>query len=116
MEIHYYHGKTFHKLSYPAVVDPFDTSKVYNGDTLYYQSGQVNNYQHNYMKLGSQNAWGVPGQSGSSIFYTNNIDERTVVTMRLDGRSIKNVYIATIVKGWLDRNLFLLKCVHLKMI
>lgn len=71
----YFNQKVFHKLSYPATTDLFDPSKVYNGDTLYYNYGYIDTLpQQPYTYLGVRNAWGVQGQSGSSIFYTNNIN------------------------------------------
>lgn len=72
-DANYFNNKVFHKLSYPATRDPFDTSQVYNGDTLYYQHGYIDTFpQFQNTYLGVSNAWGVPGQSGSSIFYTDN--------------------------------------------
>ncbi|MEI6765744.1 MAG: T9SS type A sorting domain-containing protein [Bacteroidota bacterium] len=64
-------GKVFHKLSYPGVTSPFDTSKHYNGDTLYYNYGYINNL-NTQLGINSPQARGIPGQSGSSLFYTDN--------------------------------------------
>lgn len=62
-------NSVFHKLSYPGAADPSDTTKVYNGDTLYYNYGTLDLIQHNYLGF---NLFGIPGQSGSSLFYTDN--------------------------------------------
>lgn len=69
----YFENKVFHKLSYPAIQDHIDTSKIYNGDTLYYNYGYIDTFpQQPFNSLGVSGAWGVPGQSGSSLFYTDN--------------------------------------------
>lgn len=66
----------FHKFSYPAVQSPFDSTRVYNGDTLYYNYGLIDYISHLGPEfIGLYNVvLGVPGQSGSSLFYSNNID------------------------------------------
>lgn len=68
----YFSSKVFHKLSYPAVANPFDTTKVYNGDTLYYNYGHIDILLSDYLGVNSPEALGIPGQSGSSLFYTDN--------------------------------------------
>ena len=71
----FYFNHVFHKFSYPAVTDFFDTSKHYNGDTLYYQYGNVEMIKFaNKENIIIPNTWGVPGQSGSSIYYSDNTD------------------------------------------
>ncbi len=71
----YFDNKVFHKLSYPSIRDPFDTSKVYNGDSLYYNYGYIDTFPSSYSAyLGVRDGWGVPGQSGSSLFYTDNLN------------------------------------------
>lgn len=63
-------NKVFHKFSYPGTVDLFDSTRVYNGDTLYYNFGTldiIGKYDFGY------NINGIPGQSGSSLFYTDNL-------------------------------------------
>jgi hypothetical protein len=67
----YFTGKVFHKFSYPGVRNPADTLKVYNGDTLYYNYGYINNLPP-CLGINSPNALGIPGQSGSSFLYTDN--------------------------------------------
>jgi len=42
----FFKNNVFHKFSYPAMVDAHDSTRVYNGDTLYYNygiPGTVNN-------------------------------------------------------------------------
>jgi hypothetical protein len=67
----YFAGKVFHKLSYPSAPDPVNPSLVYNGDTLYYNYGEID-LIGSFLGLNSPYAIGIPGQSGSSLFYTNN--------------------------------------------
>lgn len=67
----------FHKFSYPGVTSPFDSTRIYNGDTLYYNYGLIDylQYQHSSLDwLGVINGTmlGIPGKSGSSLFYTDN--------------------------------------------
>lgn len=57
------YGKLVHRFTYPATVDPLDSSRVYNGDTLYYRHGLVTTDDSPYIR--SQSAYGVPGESGS---------------------------------------------------
>lgn len=66
-----YQNKVFHKFSYPAYIHPYDSTRVYNGDTLYYNYGLINNFSPNY-GISGPNAIGVQGQSGSSFLYANN--------------------------------------------
>ncbi len=68
-----YQNKVFHKFSYPAYVHPYDSTRVYNGDTLYYNYGLINKLNTNY-GINSPNAIGVQGQSGSSFLYADNND------------------------------------------
>jgi V8-like Glu-specific endopeptidase len=69
----YFNNKVFHKLSYPVIQDHIDTSKIYNGDTLYYNYGYIDTFpQQSSRSLGVVGAWAIPGQSGSSLFYTDN--------------------------------------------
>ena len=72
-----YQNKVFHKFSYPAYVHPFDSTRVYNGDTMYYNYGLIDNLNPNYGVIGA-NAAGIPGQSGSSFLYANNNDYYSV--------------------------------------
>lgn len=68
----WFRNKTFHKLSYPAFPHPGDPSLVYNGDTMYYNYGYIDQLSGGYMGVMSPEATGIPGQSGSSLFYTDN--------------------------------------------
>jgi len=76
----FYSNNVFHKLSYPAFVSPFDSTKVYNGDTLYYNYGKISN-MGNSLVVNSAQANGIPGQSGSSFFYTDNSNYYSVGVM-----------------------------------
>jgi hypothetical protein len=72
-DLDYFDNKVFHKLSYPSIRDFIDTSKFYNGDTMYYNYGYIDTFpQYPNASLGVTGAWGIPGQSGSSLFYTDN--------------------------------------------
>lgn len=70
----YFTGKVFHKLSYPSITSPFDTTRHYNGDTLYYNYGYIDKLPPNNLGINSPQALGITGQSGSSFFYTDNIE------------------------------------------
>lgn len=72
-DTNYFHNKVFHKLSYPGNINHMDSSKVYNGDTLFYNYGYIDNFVSPYAALGVIGAWGIGGQSGSSLFYTDNM-------------------------------------------
>jgi hypothetical protein len=73
----FFTGRVFHKFSYPGTVNPFDTTKIYNGDTLYYNYGYINNLPPDNIGINGPQVQGIPGQSGSSLFYTDNIDYYT---------------------------------------
>ena len=70
----FYSGKVFHKLSYPADASMIDTSIHVNGDTLYYNYGEIDVLAPTSIGLVSPEAFLIPGQSGSSLFYTDNSD------------------------------------------
>lgn len=55
----------FYKFSYPAETNPFIDPNAYNGDTLYYNYGLVDDVSEN--RISITNATGVGGESGSSI-------------------------------------------------
>jgi hypothetical protein len=69
----YFSSKVFHKFSYPAMPDPVNPQKIYNGDTMYYNYGYIN-AQLPYLEVNGDGVYGVSGQSGSSLFYTDNAD------------------------------------------
>lgn len=75
----FFEENNFHKLSYPGD-KLFDDDVDYNGDTMYYSYGRLgflsNNSSDNYLGVPSHFG-GRPGESGSSIFYTNNEDVYT---------------------------------------
>lgn len=67
-------NSVFHKLSYPAATSINDTTKVYNGDTLYYSYGTldvIDSLIGGISWLG-YNISGIPGQSGSSLIFSDN--------------------------------------------
>ena len=66
----YFTNRVFHKLSYPNGINYFDTTKVYNGDTLYYNYGYIDFLVP--PGLGVYGANAIGGQGGSSLFYTDN--------------------------------------------
>lgn len=70
----YYANKVFHKLSYPYDASMIDTSIHVNGDTLYYNYGEIDVLSNTSIGLISSEARLIPGQSGSSLFYTDNSD------------------------------------------
>lgn len=65
----FYKNNVFHKFSYPGTRDLFDSTRVYNGDTLYYNYGTLDLVETGFF---GYDIMGVPGQSGSSMFYTDN--------------------------------------------
>ncbi len=69
-----FNTQTFHKFSYPAIPSPFDSTEIYNGDTLYYNYGNISNFSNVYLGV-SGSIQGIPGQSGSSFMYTDNQNE-----------------------------------------
>ena len=70
----FFESNNFHKLSYPGS-QLFDDDIEYNGDTMYYSYGRLgfvpNQPTYNYLAVPSHFG-GRPGESGSSIIYTNN--------------------------------------------
>lgn len=70
-EDNYYEGRVFHEFNYPGTVDPNDTTRVFNGDTLYYNYGTLDLIQDRWLGYYIS---AIPGQSGSSLIYTNNVE------------------------------------------
>lgn len=68
----FFENNVFHKFSYPGTVDYSNSTRIFNGDTLYYNYGKLGLVQSNWI---GYNITGIPGQSGSSLFYTNNSNE-----------------------------------------
>jgi V8-like Glu-specific endopeptidase len=66
----FFHNKAFHKFSYPGTVDHSDSSRNFNGDTLYYNYGTLDFITDNYL---GYNIEAIPGRSGSSLLYTDNV-------------------------------------------
>ncbi len=67
----YFSSNVFHKLSYPNYPHPNNPNEVYNGDTLYYNYGNLK-VNGNFLTVPSNEAIGIGGQSGSNFFYTDN--------------------------------------------
>jgi len=65
----YFEDRVFHKFSYPMERDLSDTTRIYNGDTLYYNYGTLDLINDDWL---GYSITGIPGQSGSSLIYTNN--------------------------------------------
>lgn len=66
----FFTDKVMHKFSHPAGINPFDSTEVYNGDTMYYNYGEVQGYNSWIQVSGGKP--GIPGQGGSSFLYTDN--------------------------------------------
>lgn len=66
--------KVLHKFSYPGTANPLFPNEVYNGDTLYYNYGLTKGFNSEYLGIDTT-AYGIPGQSGSSLLYTDNQNE-----------------------------------------
>jgi V8-like Glu-specific endopeptidase len=73
----FFKDNVFHKLSYPGTEDPSDSTRIFNGDTLYYNYGKLQLITYSSLGYGIT---GIPGQSGSSLFYTNNNEYYSVGT------------------------------------
>jgi len=67
----FYFENVFHKFSYPGTSDPSDSSRVFNGDTLYYNYGLLDLVDQSWL---GYDIFAIPGMSGSSLIYTNNND------------------------------------------
>lgn len=68
----YFNNKVFHKLSYPGNDLIFPPWGYTNGDTLYYNYGNVDVFSPQIIGVNSTEANAIQGQSGSSLFYTDN--------------------------------------------
>ncbi|HEX2900903.1 MAG TPA: trypsin-like serine protease, partial [Bacteroidia bacterium] len=81
----YFSGKVFHKYSYPMWPSLDDSSLHYNGDTLYYNYGVIaSTGQWLWVPTGVVTA--ARGQSGSSLFYTDNQDYYTFGVLNFANR------------------------------
>lgn len=65
----FFEENVFFKFSYPGTVDPSDSTRVFNGDTLYYNYGNLDLIDTEWL---GYNISGIPGQSGSSLICTDN--------------------------------------------
>ena len=66
----FYEDNIFYKLSYPGTSNPDDSTEIYNGDKLYFNYGNITN-DFNGSFLVTRHVTGIPGQSGSSLFFAN---------------------------------------------
>ena len=65
--------KVLHKLSYPRIANPYDSTEIFNGDTLYYNFGKADFSRYSqYEWIEVKGTQGIPGQSGSSLFFESN--------------------------------------------
>ncbi len=70
----FFFENVFHKFSYPAAPNPLDTTRVFNGDTLYYNYGLIDYFSNGFIGVTNGATLGASGTSGSSLFYTNNLN------------------------------------------
>ena len=61
----------FHEFSYPVGSIHTDPDDLYNGDTLFYNYGEINDITDPWI---GYSGMGVSGQSGTSLLYTDNED------------------------------------------
>ncbi len=80
----FYINNVFHKFSYPMAAKPQNPSIVYNGSKMFYDYGKIElitNSSIGYDKTG------ITGQSGSTLFYTDNEKYYIVAVMNSSYRS-----------------------------
>jgi len=70
----FFFDNVFHKFSYPSVPHPSDTTRVFNGDTLYYNYGLIDYFDNGFIGVINGSMLAASGSSGSSLFYTNNYE------------------------------------------
>ena len=75
----FFKNNVFHKFSYPAMADDHDSTRVYNGDTLYYNYGIPGTADNTWL---GYDIYGIRGQSGSSLFFTDNKQYFSVGTLK----------------------------------
>lgn len=80
----YFESNIFHKVSYPMTVDHNDSTRIFNGDTLYYNYGTLDLVQEKWI---GYNIEGIRGQSGSSLFFTDNTGYYSFGTLAWSGNS-----------------------------
>lgn len=65
----FYTDNIFHNFSYPSAVHPFDSTRIYDGNMLFYSYGELDTVAK--YEIGHKvNA--IPGQSGSSVIHSDN--------------------------------------------
>ncbi len=65
----FFEDNAFHEFSYPGLHEDADGDSLYNGDTLFYNFGSMNDFSGPWM---GYSGMGIPGQSGTSLVYTDN--------------------------------------------
>lgn len=80
----FYQNRLFHKFSYPGAIDHTDSTRVFNGDTLYYNYGRLDLVEN--ATLG-YNIAGVRGQSGSPLFFADDSHFYSVGTLTYSHQS-----------------------------
>lgn len=80
----FFMNNVLHKISYPMIPDVCDTTRIFNGDTLYYNYGILDLIDENWL---GYDICGVPGQSGSSLIYTDNFSYYSFGTLAFSYQS-----------------------------
>lgn len=80
----FFSNNVLHKISYPMKPDVCDTTRIFNGDTLYYNYGILDLIDENWL---GYNICGIPGQSGSSLIYTDNTSYYSFGTLAYSNQS-----------------------------
>jgi hypothetical protein len=71
----YFDDRIVHKFCYPGDTSYANNGIIYNGDTLYhFSTPMVRSSQLNVELLGVPSWQGIPGESGSGVWVTDNID------------------------------------------
>ncbi len=71
----YFDDRVVHKFSYPGATSPANSNIIYNGDTLYhFSTPMVRSSFSNTDFVGVQGWQGIPGESGSGVWITDNVD------------------------------------------
>ncbi|MDA3928021.1 MAG: T9SS type A sorting domain-containing protein [Prolixibacteraceae bacterium] len=90
-DTNFYKNKVFHKLSYPGTINFFDSTEVYNGDTLYYNYGLIDPVLYgnsSNRSLYVKNVTSIGGQSGSSLFYEDESQYYSVGVLNYSSNSL----------------------------
>lgn len=75
----YFDERIVHKFSYPSAASSNNSELIYNGDTLYHFSTPMSRVVMNNVAFGMVPSWvGVPGESGSGVWVTDNIEHHVL--------------------------------------